>query len=252
MRRLLGRLVVVLVLCDLAVVGVRRYGAQTHVHIRLITPTTRTVIVPPRGQATVTGVVTGVAADADVVDPVPVPFTVEVPARGVGGATIDGALVDGRRQAISWYAGQPLPVTGGPGAALDPSPTHVRVDPAGVTVALDGAARSLAPGRYATSAPVAVGGAGLATARDGIAFVADGQTSVTTTGRAFLRLPPRPLRLDGPGRMSAVGHMQVATAAGTRAASSIVFGPGSFTVTLAPVPGGYRITATLQGPLQVT
>src|SRR5947207_381445 len=105
-RPFLAWVVAVVLACDLAIVGVRTAGSQTHVHVRVVPAgPPRTIVVPPKGQASVTGTVTDLIADADVLDAVPPPFTINVAARGEGGATISGALVDGRRVAIVWDAG---------------------------------------------------------------------------------------------------------------------------------------------------
>jgi hypothetical protein len=251
-RPFLAWVVALVLASDLAVVGVRTAGSQTHVHVR-VRPggPPRTVVVPPPGQARVNGVVTGLSSEAEVVDAIPTPFTVNVAARGEGGATISAAMVNGRRVFIVWDSGTPLPVTGGPATALDPSPAHVTVDPGGMTVDLDGAPRAFAPGAYATTAPVAVGSGGLASPQSGVRFTADAQTALTTSGGGRVRVSPRPVRLDGPGTVTASGRLQVVTAVGTATVGHIVFGPGPFTIELRPAAGGWDITATLQGPLKV-
>lgn len=251
MQRVLGRAVALLLLCDLAVVGVRALGPE---------PTVRTVAAPapasapgtaplPPGQARVTGRVTALAADADVLDTIAPPFTVDLPERGAGGATIDGARVGGEAAAIVWDGGRPLTLTGdAPG--LDPSPAHVEVDPAAITIALgDGTARALTPGTYRLAAPVAVGSGGLATPRDRVTFTADAATTLTATGGARVRVARRPFRLDGPGSVRITGALEVRTADGVRPASTVVFGPGAFEVSLRPATGGWDLEATLQGPL---
>src|SRR5436853_236686 len=73
-RPFLAWVVALVLASDLAVVGVRTAGSQTHVHVR-VHPAgpPRTVVVLPPGQARVTGVVTGLGAEAEVVDAIPTP-----------------------------------------------------------------------------------------------------------------------------------------------------------------------------------
>src|SRR4051812_21677111 len=146
----LGWVIALLLACDLVVVGVRTFGAQTRVTVRVHVPPTQTVTVLPPGQAKVTGHLDSLGADAQNVGLVPTPFTIEVPDRGNGGATIEEAVVDGRRSTIEWDAGRPLPITGGPGGGLDVGAVHLDVDAGGSAVQLDGDVRNFAPGQYTT------------------------------------------------------------------------------------------------------
>lgn len=233
----------VLLLCNLAVVAVRAGGSTTRVHVRDVPAPgpTRTEIVLPEGQAVVSGTATTIAVDADVADPVPLPFTVDA-AR----ATIHGVVVDGARETVVWNGGRPLALTGtGPGIA--PAPIHADLTPDAVVVALDGAPRPLLAGDYRTTAPVAVGAGGLATPRDGVAFTADAQSTIEATGS--VRTDRRNLRFSGPGSVSATGTFTVRTRAGRRSATKLVFGPGAFELSATPVAGGWALTATVQGPL---
>jgi hypothetical protein len=235
LERVLARAALVLLLCDLAVVGVR-VG-----HDAPVPTPARTRVVLPDGQARVSGTATAVAVDADVVEPVAVPFTLDAPA-----ATVRGVLVDGARESVAWNGGVPFTVEGtGPG--LEASPAHLDVTPDEVVVALDGTPRPLLAGAYRTAAPVAVGTGGLATPRDGVAFTADRQTTVEATGH--IRTGRRAMRIGGPGRVSATGTFTVTTRDGDRTATTLVFGPGPFELALTPVAGGWTLTATLQGPL---
>lgn len=251
MRRFpaLGWVIALVLACDLVVVGVRSFGAQTRVVVRVHTPPTRVINVLPGGQAKITGHADSLAVDAQTIGVVPTPFTIEVPDRGNGNATIEQAVVDGRRTTIEWNAGRPLPISG-PGAGLDVGPVHVDLDRGGVTVPLDGDVRGFAPGDYSVNTSVAVGVNGLATPRDGVHFTADPQTLLTTIGGAGIHAPPRVMHLEGPGKMTARGRFRIETAEGVRDVDSLTFGPGSFVLDLRPVAGGYDVTATLQGPLQ--
>lgn len=240
----LARAALVLLLCNLAVVGVRVGGSSTRTHIRDVPAPgpTRTEIVLPPGQAVVSGTATTVAVDADVADPVPVPFTV-----AAARATIHGVVVDGARETIVWNGGRPLTLTGsGPGLA--PSPVHAELSPDAVVVTLDGAPRPLLAGAYRTTAPVAVGAGGLATPRDGASFTADAQSTLEATGT--VTTGRRILRFSGPGSVSAAGTFTVRTRDGQHPTNRVVFGPGAFELSLTPVAGGWALTATVQGPLQ--
>jgi hypothetical protein len=45
------------------------------------------------------------------------------------------------------------------------------------------------------------------------------------------------------------GALVLRTAAGTRTAKTVTFGPGPFVLDLTPVAGGYQVSGTLQGPV---
>lgn len=249
-----------IVACDLAVVAVRTLGPEPTLRVRYRDAPGAPAGAPPgtvlpSGQAIVRGHATALAADAETVDAIRVPFTVEVPERGAGGATILGALVGGARDTVVWDGGRPLVVapSGAAAGSLEPSPTHVELSEGGVRVGLDGANRSLAPGTYVLQTPVAVGAGGLATPRDRLTFTADTATSLATRGGAFVRLTARPVRLDGPGRVSADGTFTIRTRDGERRASRLVFGTGAFTLVARPAAaGGWDVEATFQGALEAT
>ena len=242
LERVLARVALLLLLCGLAAAAVRSEGSWTHTRDR--EGRGRAGGGPPlaEGQALVSGTATSLAADAQTVDVVPAPFTGEAPS-----VAIEGALVDGQRSAIVWNGGRPF-VLEGAGPALEASPTHVELAPDAVTVTLDGTPRPLLAGNYRLAAPVAVGTGGLATPRDGVAFTADRETMLTASGR--IRTGARPLRLSGPGSVSAMGQFTVRTNEGEHPATTVVFGPGPFDVAASPVAGGWTVTATLQGPLR--
>ncbi|MDP9072860.1 MAG: hypothetical protein M3N98_01575 [Actinomycetota bacterium] len=205
-------------------------------------------IVPGPDQAFVTGTLASLSADNATAPPLRPPFTITTPARGQGNGSITGVQVGGRDFAISWYEGQPLPVSGT--GQLDLAGAPVAVTAAGITWTLDGAPRALTAGHFSLGAPVAAGSSGLATPYDGgIAFDAGVRATLTTTGMASVHLAPAAIHLEGPGRhVTLQGQFQVRTAAGTRQAQSITFGPGSYSIDLAPASGGYSIRGTLQGP----
>ncbi|HEX2193167.1 MAG TPA: hypothetical protein VHH09_08230 [Acidimicrobiales bacterium] len=207
-------------------------------------------VVPGPGQTFVTGAIERFQAE-DAVAPTPLgtPFTLSALERGAGGATIENALVGGRRSTISWGTGTPLPISGGGG--LDLGPVAVEVDAGGVTWRLDGAARTFVPGAYRAGAPVAVGSAGLAAPREAVDFQAGPDTVFSSHGGVVARLDRRPVQLEGPGKISVSGRLEVRTAKGVRAATTVNFGPGPFTATLSPTASGYTIESVLQGPVNV-
>jgi hypothetical protein len=240
-------LVTFLLVSDLAVVAVRgTAGGRVLIRTRVVDG--RTVVVLPPGQAEITGQATSLAADAQDAGNLPSPFTIVV-ARGAGHASLEGVIVDGRRTTIFWDGGQPFTVTGGIGLHLGVA--HVTATPTGVRWALDAHQHTCLAGLYHTTATVAVGAGGLATPRDGLDFFANAQTVLTTSGGAFIGLPPRGLHLLGPGSLALVGRFTVRTAGTTRDATDLGFGPGPFDVTLRPVRGGYSLTAVVRGPLEV-
>ena len=207
-------------------------------------------VVPGRGQSFVTGTVERFQAE-DAVAPTPLgtPFTLSALERGAGGATIENAVVGGRPSTISWATGTPLPITGGGG--LDLGPVGVEADASGITWRLDGAVRTFIPGAYRAGAPVAVGSAGLAAPREAVEFQAGPDTVFSSHGGVVVRLDRRPLQLEGPGKIALSGRLEVRTAKGVRAAATVNFGPGPFTVTLSPTASGYTIESILQGPVTV-
>ena len=209
-------------------------------------PEPETVVVLRPGQTEVSGVLTGLTASAAVGPPVAAPFTVTVPARGEGGATISNAVVGGRRTTIVWDGGRPLPVSGT--GTVDVGAARIEVTPAAIRWFLDGQPRVLTPGRYRLGATVAVGQRGLATPTDGATFDVDGQAAMVTRGGARVELPPADVALEGPGAVELRGRLRLRTASGSQDAASARFGEGAYRVKLSPAPGGYRIDALFQGP----
>lgn len=207
---------------------------------------------PAPGQAFVKGHVDKLTAEGAQAAPVAAPFTITALERGVGKATIENALVDGKRTSIAWGGGAPLPVTGD--GSIDLAGTKVEVDIGGATWTLDGAARALKPGTYRAGASVAVGVGGLATPRDAVAFTADARTLVTARGGVVIKVAPARLELTGPGKVTANGQLQVRDPTSTKAAFGIQFGEGPYTITITPgpAPGRLELDAVLQGPLTRT
>ncbi len=205
------------------------------------------VMVPGPGQQFVTGDVAHfLADDAQSSTPLATPFTLSAAERGEASATIENALVDGRRSTISWPSGTPLPITGTGGLEL--GPVHVEVGPTGVVWNLDGGVRTFVPGDYEAGASVAVGTGGIATPRESVDFHADERTVLTSRGGVTVHVDPQALELAGPGKISVSGSLKVQTPDSTRQSSAVTFGPGPFKITLAPGGGtGVRINAVLQG-----
>ncbi len=206
---------------------------------------------PAPGQAFVKGTVDKLTADGAQAPPIPTPFTLTAVERGTGKATIVNALVAGKRTSIAWGGGTPLPISGD-GGAIDLAGSKVDVDGSGASWTVDGDTRALKPGTYHAGASVAVGVGGLATPRDSVDFTADSQTTITTTGGVVLKVPPAPLQLTGPGKVTASGQLQVRNSKTTRPAASIQFGDGPYTVTLTPANGRFTLDSVLQGPITTT
>lgn len=236
----------------IAAVVVRKEAPDTTItHVQQTAPpSTEVVVVPAAGQTLVTGTLQSFSADGAVTDPLPTPFVINYVERGAQrNATVEGALINGKRQTIYWYAGQPLPVSGD-GGALDVSPTHVDADAHGVTWQLSGAAHAFKPGRYRFGSSVAVGGGGLSTPEDnGVTFDADDHTGLTTTEGIFIHFDSPALKVDGPGTVRMTGNFTLRTTSGTRPATSLTMADGPFEVRLAPGAGGVVVTATLQAPV---
>jgi hypothetical protein len=202
---------------------------------------------PAPGQVFVKGPIERLTAEKAQAAAVAVPFTLNAVERGVGKATIENALVDGKRTSIVWGGGTPLPITG-TGGAIDLSGSKVDADATGLTWTVDGA-RALRPGAYRAGAPVAVGVGGLATPRDSVAFTADAQTIITARNGVVVKVPPAPVELKGPGKVTATGQLQIRDQTTRKPAGGFQFGEGPYTITLTPVDGRLEVDAVLQGPL---
>jgi len=207
---------------------------------------------PAPGQVFVKGTVTKLTAEGAQGAPATVaaPFTLTAVERGIGKATIENALVDGKRTFIAWGGGTPLPITG-TGGAIDLGGSKVDVDGTGAaTWTVDGAARTLKPGTYRVGASVAVGVGGLATARDAVNFTADARTVIAATGGVVIKAPAARLELRGPGKVTAAGQLQIRDQTSRAQAAGFQFGEGQYTITLNPVEGRLELDAVLQGPLK--
>lgn len=240
-------------LCDVAVVTVHVLNDHTtlitgRVHSTTV-GSTQTQVVPAAGQVFVTGTVDHVSADNAQVDPLKSPLTITAVERGVGHLTIDKALVGGKRVAITWDGGTPLPVSGDGG--LDVGAIHVDVDGSGITFSLDGAPRTFEAGTYSLGTSVAVGSAGIATPQDGVKFTADDQTALTSKNNVVVHVDPQKTDLLGPGKVMVTGNLMVQYPDKTTSAHSVALDDGPYRVTVEPGGGGVKIDAILQGQVTV-
>lgn len=198
-------------------------------------------VVLPEGQAEVHGTVTGFVADDANGPPLTIPLELEH-----GGATIEGALVDGRRTTIVWDGGRPFRLRGT--GSIDLGPTHVELGVGALFWPIDGI-RVLSPGSYDIDTPVAVGSGGLAHPADNVAFTADGETTIETSGNATVVRGLAPLHLEGPGSVKLDGTFTITTREGVVTRHHLQFGPGSF---LLDLRADKTFTATFNGHLTST
>ena len=198
-------------------------------------------VVPPEGQAEVHGTLTGFVADDANGPPLSVPLELEH-----GGATIEGAIVDGKRTTIVWDGGRPFRLRGS--GTIDLGPTHVELGVGALFWPIDGI-RVLSPGSYSIETPVAVGSGGLARPADAVSFTADGDTTIDTSGNATVVRGITPLHLEGPGSVKLDGSFTITTRSGTVTARHLDFGPGSF---LLDLHVDKTFTATFNGHLTST
>ena len=236
--------IVLVLLCDLAVVGVHILDDKTSLVTGRSPAPTEPEVRPGPGQAFVTGEIDTLSADKAQTSTLRAPFTIDGE-RGVSNLTIENATVGGRRVTISWNGGTPLPVSGDGGLEL--GATRVTVDEDGVTWSLDGGPRSFVAGTYSISAPVGVGAAGLATPREGVDFTADEQTVLVSRGGAVIRLDPGKVELRGPGTLEVQGSLQVAYPDRKSRTGAVRFGEGPFQATVEPNGDKLRLSAVLQG-----
>ena len=246
---------VALVLSAVAVgVGIQVVAANTSALDRFkggAGTTTTTVDIgpaPPAGQTFVRGTIDKLTAEGAQGAPslIPAPFTLNAVDRGVGRATIENALVAGKRTTIVWGGGTPLPISG-TGGALDLAGAKVDVDASGATWTVDGGARVLKPGAYRAGAPVAVGATGVAAPRDSVDFTADAQTTISARSGVVVKIAPAPMELTGPGKVTATGQLQVRDQKTLMPAAGVDLGEGPYTVKLNPVAGHVDLDAVLQG-----
>ena len=256
MQRIVAYFVVLVLVVVAVVVGIRLVADNTSVLDSVKggsgagAATTTVDIGPPPapGQFFVRGNVERLVAEGAQSGDIAAPFTLSAVERGVGKATIENALVDGRRTSIVWGGGTPLPITGA-GGVIDLGGAKVEVDVTGATWTVDGSARSLKPGAYRAGAPVAVGVGGLATPRDAVAFTADARTVISAHGGVVVKVAPGPIEVTGPGKVIATGQLRVRDQTSLNPAGGIQFSEGPYTVKVTPVDGRLELDAVLQGTL---
>jgi hypothetical protein len=233
---------------------VRTFDLTSDSSVTSPVPTTTTTTTVDAGlkpdQVRVSGSVTALHVDGAVPDPLALPLTITAPQRGMGnGAEITGVMVVGKPAEIVWDAGRPLVLTSGGALLVDP--VAADLTPAGVVLNLGGAVHGFTPGTYRIDAPVAVGQSGLARPKDRVDFDAVKSSALAVHGIGTITLaPPAVVVLHGPGHVSLTGALQATTATGSHPVTKIDLPAGPFEITLTPVPGGYTITALLQGAVK--
>lgn len=256
MQRVVAYIVALVVAVAGIAVGIRVVASSSSAFDRFkgATPATTTTTTlpgpkPAPGQFFVKGTVTKLTAEGAQSAALPAPFTLSAVERGVGKATVENALVGGKRTSIVWSSGTPLPITG-TGGSIDLSGSKVEVDASGAaTWTVDGSPRALKPGTYRAGASVAVGTTGVGTARDAVAFTADALTMISAHGGVVIKVAAAPLELKGPGKVWGAGQLQVRDETSQKPAAGFQFGEGPYTVKLTPVEGRLDLDAVLQGPL---
>ena len=132
-RWLLG-VIIAAVLAGAVATAVAEHGRRDPIVETVIHDT----VVLPEGQAEVHGSLTAMVADDATGPPLTIPLDVDH-----GGATIEGALVDGKRTTIVWDGGRPFHLRGS--GSIDLGPTHVELGIGALFWPIDGV-RALSPG----------------------------------------------------------------------------------------------------------
>ena len=196
---------------------------------------------PAEGQVSVTGTVIAAHLEGVALGALATPITVSTAERGLGGATITPALVNGKSTSIEWSAGTPLPLESDGGSLLL---GPVTVDVAdGLTMILDGV-HGFAPGTYKIAASVAVG----SEPEGAVTFIATDESTIEFRGTASTPIPS--LTTDGSGTLSLQGDLKVVHPDRTiTPASAITLDNGTYEIVLTPLEGGgFTLQALLQGP----
>ena len=191
------------------------------------------------GNLEVAGRITAIHLEGAVLDPqtVTTPLTISSD-RGFGnGGELTGVTVSGKDSSVVWDGGRPFVLSSGPGIVLDP----VTVDLADgkVRCSLSGTSSSVVAGSYQLDTPVAVGGTGIATPRESVAFTAGPRAHFEAHGDAALLLGgDTPHTFTGPGLVHLEGDLVVNSEEGAQAAKSLDLRSGPFELTLSPTEGG--------------
>jgi hypothetical protein len=236
--------IVLVFVCDLAVVGVHILDEKTDLVTGRSTGGAPPEVRPAPGQAFVTGEIETLTADKAQTEVLRSPFTV-TGQPGTSRLTIENATVGGRRVTISWDGGTPLPISGEGGLELGAA--RVEVNGEGIIWSLDGAPRTFLAGTYSIGAPVAVGAAGLAAPREGVEFTADSQTVLVSRGNAVVRRDAARVELRGPGTLELNGTLEVVYPERKSRTETVKFGGGPFQATVEPNGDKLRVNAVLQG-----
>jgi hypothetical protein len=252
-ERALAYVIGVILLCDLAVVGVHLLDERTSLVSGVPAVERRgpdeVEVVPGEGQAFVRGTAERVVAEQAQVQALKTPLTITAVERGEGRLEIEQAIVGGRRVTISWDGGTPLPLSGGGELVL--GATYVEVGPEGAMYRLDGAPRRFTAGTYTAGAAVGVGEAGIAAPRDSVRFTADDQTVLVSRGGVVVRRDPAPLDLLGPGAVLVEGSLDVQWPDRRQEVTRVTFDGGPYRVTVTPGGGRTSIDAIFQGRLDI-
>jgi hypothetical protein len=253
MQRAVAYVVALVVSVAAVFFGIQVLAANTTAFDRVKggTPATTTTVdlgpAPAPGQVFLLGTVDRLTVEGAQAPPIPTPFVLTPVERGAGKATIENALVNGRRTSIAWGGGAPLPISGAEGS-IDLAGAKVDIDATGSTWTVDGA-RPLKPGTYRASASVGVGEGGLANPRDSVTFTADARTILNAQGGVVLKVAPARQELTGPGKVVGTGQFQVRDQTSRTPATRFQFGAGPYTVVVTPANGRLEIDAVLQGPM---
>jgi hypothetical protein len=192
-----------------------------------------------RGSLPVAGRVTEVHLEGAVLDPrtLETPLTISSD-RGLGnGGEVTGVEVNGKPSSIVWDGGRPFALTSGPGLRLDP--VTVDLVQGQLRCGLADGAHALEPGDYQLDTPVAVGGSGIATPRDSVAFTAGPRSLLRGEGDAALVMSKDDSHtFTGPGLVHLVGQLVITTETGDQSTTSLDLRQGPFELTFAPTEGG--------------
>jgi hypothetical protein len=203
------------------------------------TTTAGSQVLDGEGAIEVAGKVTVVHLEGAVLDPrqVRTPLTISSD-RGFGnGGELTGVSVAGKPSSVVWDGGRPFVLSSGPGLRFDPGIVDL-VD-GKVTLGLQGGVATVLAGGYQLDTPVAVGGSGIATPRESVAFTAGAGARFEAHGDAALELPGDAQHsFTGPGLVHLEGRLEVTTENREQDATTLDLANGPYELTLSPTEGG--------------